>query len=175
MEHPRIIHPKNEAIYNSEKMGKTTLFQSERILVGLNAFQEGQEHKIHALALSVDGINAESPSTQDDGRRVFLTNDFRFGGGFADPQVMLLLEAYHNAMFKNFQQLPVPSSFLVNTDGTIGAIYIGAVVPADLLEDLAHLHDPQQVRQKQALPFAGRWQRPPGTFSRIYLVNHLIE
>ena len=48
MEHPRLIHPSNKAIYNSEKMEKTTLFQSEQMLVGLNAFKEGQEHKIHA-------------------------------------------------------------------------------------------------------------------------------
>jgi quercetin dioxygenase-like cupin family protein len=33
-----------------EKMGKATLFQSERILVGLNAFEPGQEHALHAHA-----------------------------------------------------------------------------------------------------------------------------
>jgi len=48
MAHPRIIIPTEEANYNSEKMGKTTLFESERMLVGLNAFEVGQEHKLHA-------------------------------------------------------------------------------------------------------------------------------
>ena len=48
MDHPRIITPENEASYNSEKMGKATLFQSERMLVGLNCFEAGQEHKLHA-------------------------------------------------------------------------------------------------------------------------------
>ncbi len=48
MDHPRIITPSNEADYNSEKMGKATLFQSERMLVGLNGFEVGQEHKLHA-------------------------------------------------------------------------------------------------------------------------------
>ena len=31
-------------------MGKATLFDSERILVGLNSFEPGQEHKLHAHA-----------------------------------------------------------------------------------------------------------------------------
>jgi mannose-6-phosphate isomerase-like protein (cupin superfamily) len=29
-------------------MGKSALFESERLLVGLNAFEPGQEHKLHA-------------------------------------------------------------------------------------------------------------------------------
>jgi mannose-6-phosphate isomerase-like protein (cupin superfamily) len=29
-------------------MGKATIFQSPRILVGLNCFEPGQEHKLHA-------------------------------------------------------------------------------------------------------------------------------
>ena len=29
-------------------MGKATLYQSDRLLVGLNAFEPGQEHKLHA-------------------------------------------------------------------------------------------------------------------------------
>ena len=31
-------------------MGKTTLFESPRMLVGLNAFEPGQEHALHAHA-----------------------------------------------------------------------------------------------------------------------------
>jgi mannose-6-phosphate isomerase-like protein (cupin superfamily) len=31
-------------------MGKSTIFQSDRLLVGLNAFEPGQEHKLHAHA-----------------------------------------------------------------------------------------------------------------------------
>ncbi len=29
-------------------MGKATLFKSDRIMVGINAFEPGQEHKLHA-------------------------------------------------------------------------------------------------------------------------------
>jgi quercetin dioxygenase-like cupin family protein len=48
IEHPEAIRPEEHAVFNPEKMGKATLFESERILVGLNSFEPGQEHKLHA-------------------------------------------------------------------------------------------------------------------------------
>jgi quercetin dioxygenase-like cupin family protein len=46
--HPEALRPEDSAVFNSEKMGKATIFESERILVGLNAFLPGQEHALHA-------------------------------------------------------------------------------------------------------------------------------
>ena len=48
MDHPQAIRPEDHAVYAQEKMGKSTLFSSDRIMVGLNAFEPGQEHKLHA-------------------------------------------------------------------------------------------------------------------------------
>ena len=48
MDHPETFRPEEHAVYNPEKMGKSTLFASDRILVGLNAFEPNQEHKLHA-------------------------------------------------------------------------------------------------------------------------------
>lgn len=50
MTHPTIIRPAAHAVYSAAKMGKTTLFESPRLLVGLNAFEPGQEHALHAHA-----------------------------------------------------------------------------------------------------------------------------
>lgn len=47
-DHPKPFRPADFAVYDSAKMGKATLFQSERLLVGLNAFEPGQEHHLHA-------------------------------------------------------------------------------------------------------------------------------
>lgn len=38
------------AVYSPQKMGKSTIFESSRLLVGLNAFEPGQEHALHAHA-----------------------------------------------------------------------------------------------------------------------------
>ena len=48
MEHPTPIRPLAHASFRPEKMGKATLFESERLMVGLNCFEPGQEHALHA-------------------------------------------------------------------------------------------------------------------------------
>ena len=50
MTHPSVIRPADHAVYAAGKMGKATLFESARLLVGLNAFEPGQEHQLHAHA-----------------------------------------------------------------------------------------------------------------------------
>ena len=48
MEHPQVIRPGDHADWRADKMGKSTLYQSARLLVGLNAFEPGQSHTLHA-------------------------------------------------------------------------------------------------------------------------------
>ena len=50
MTHPSVIQPSQHAVYSPQKMGKATIFESPRLLVGLNAFEPGQEHALHAHA-----------------------------------------------------------------------------------------------------------------------------
>ena len=50
MNHPSVIKPLEQAVYAPNKMGKSTIFESARLLVGLNAFEPGQEHALHAHA-----------------------------------------------------------------------------------------------------------------------------
>jgi quercetin dioxygenase-like cupin family protein len=48
MEHPVAIHPEEHAVFDAHKMGKATIFRSERMMVGTNGFEPGQEHALHA-------------------------------------------------------------------------------------------------------------------------------
>ena len=48
MDHPTVIQPGRYAQWRPDKMGKATLFESERLLVGLNGFEPGQVHQLHA-------------------------------------------------------------------------------------------------------------------------------
>jgi len=50
MNHPSVIKPADHAVYAANTMGKATIFESARLLVGLNAFEPGQEHALHAHA-----------------------------------------------------------------------------------------------------------------------------
>lgn len=48
IQHPEVFRPESYAVFNAAKMGKSTLFESDRMLVGLNSFEPGQEHALHA-------------------------------------------------------------------------------------------------------------------------------
>jgi quercetin dioxygenase-like cupin family protein len=48
MNHPTRLDPRDLAEYRADKMGKSTIFRSDRLLVGLNAFEPGQEHALHS-------------------------------------------------------------------------------------------------------------------------------
>ena len=69
MTHPSVIHPADHAAYDTSKMGKSTIFESDRLLVGLNAFEPGQEHRLHAHA-GMDKVYSVV-----DGSGVFLLED----------------------------------------------------------------------------------------------------
>ena len=45
-----IFKPAEHAEWRADKMGKRTLFESSRMMVGLNAFEPGQSHALHAHA-----------------------------------------------------------------------------------------------------------------------------
>jgi quercetin dioxygenase-like cupin family protein len=50
MRHPEVIQPSDHAEWRSDKMGKRTIYESGRLLVGTNAFEPGQSHALHAHA-----------------------------------------------------------------------------------------------------------------------------
>ncbi len=50
VKHPHVVRPREIAQWQPDKMGKSTIFESPRLLVGLNAFEPGQSHALHAHA-----------------------------------------------------------------------------------------------------------------------------
>jgi oxalate decarboxylase/phosphoglucose isomerase-like protein (cupin superfamily) len=75
MEHPSAIRPEQHAVFRPDKMGKSTLFSSARMLVGLNCFEPGQEHALHAHA-GMDKLYVV----------VSGTGQFLLEGGPGDPE-----------------------------------------------------------------------------------------
>jgi mannose-6-phosphate isomerase-like protein (cupin superfamily) len=78
MTHPSIVRPADHASYSATKMGKTTIFQSERLLLGVNAFEPGQEHVLHAHA-SMDKVYAVV-----EGQGLFLLDGQELAMGAGD-------------------------------------------------------------------------------------------
>lgn len=68
-EKAQLLDPRALAGWSSEKMAKTTLHRSEHCLVGLNAFEPGQEHALHTHA------DMEKIYVVLEGRGSFLLED----------------------------------------------------------------------------------------------------
>ncbi len=128
----------------------------------------------HVLALSVDGLGEEASSTRQQARDFWQDNGYRFAVGFADDRLIELLLFYHQAMFLDRRPFPVPTSFLIDTDGTVGAVYKGRVTMAELAEDIAHLKDSPEERRARAVPFTGRWQGDPPSVTPTDLARAFV-
>ncbi|MEM7349249.1 MAG: ASPIC/UnbV domain-containing protein [Acidobacteriota bacterium] len=128
----------------------------------------------HVLALSLDGLGEASPTTHDHGRQFWQRHGYRFAAGFADEGLIDLLQGYYKALFLDWRSFVLPTSFLIDTDGTVGAIYRGPVTVAELEEDIARLRDSVEDRRARAVPFAGRWLRQPRTASPTELARAFI-
>ena len=48
MNHPSVVTPSAFAEWRVDKMGKSTIYESSQLLVGLNSFEAGQSHALHS-------------------------------------------------------------------------------------------------------------------------------
>ena len=136
-------------------------------------------HGAHVLALSLDGLG-EDGSTRHHAREFWQDNGYRLAAGLADETLLQLLQIYHQAMFLDRRPFPLPTSFLIDTDGAVGAVYKGPVTVAELDEDIAHLRDSPNDRRARAVPFNGRWQGEPPevtptALARAFVTNDMLS
>jgi quercetin dioxygenase-like cupin family protein len=106
--HPEAIRPEAHAAFNAEKMGKSTIFQSERMMVGLNAFEPGQEHRLHSHE------NLDKVYHVLEGRGLFLLEDREI-----EMQAGLMLVAPEG----------VPHGIRNNSDGRLTVLVVMAPAP----------------------------------------------
>ena len=110
MNHPTAFRPESHAVFNPEKMAKATLYRSDRLLVGLNCFEPGQEHKLHAHA-GMDKLYHVL-----EGKGVFLLEDQELP---MQPGVMLIAPD------------GVPHGIRNHSDGRLCVLAILAPAPSD--------------------------------------------
>jgi len=113
------------------------------------------------LALSVDGLGADSPTGPDDARAYLAERSLDLPAGFADEHLLHVLQTYHDTLYLNRRPLPLPTSFLIDADGSVLAIYKGRVDLATIQDDLAHRDDDLEQQRARATPFSGRWLEAP--------------
>ena len=129
---------------------------------------------LKVVLLSADGRDDLHQSSPADAWKWLKSKKIEFTAGSLTDEAHRRLTAAHRSIFGPDVTLPVPTSFLLDGNGRIAAIYRGPVEIGKVAADVAALKLP--TRAETVLPFRGRWQQPPGepdpTFPLADLVSH---
>ncbi|NCF90917.1 MAG: redoxin domain-containing protein [Verrucomicrobiaceae bacterium] len=110
------------------------------------------------VALSVDHLSGD-PVTRGE---AFLKKiNFPFKHDKATQAQVNAMEVVHRTFVERQQPLPVPTSFLLDAQGRVAAIYKGRVTVETLLSDVALLNARLIVQRDSAVPYPGRWSSRP--------------
>jgi tetratricopeptide (TPR) repeat protein/peroxiredoxin len=122
--------------------------------------QEFRTAGLNVVALNVDGLEAARSVEPDRLSELLRQLEYPFDVGLATARNVDKLELLYFELFGRHVALPVPSSFLIDADGWLAAIYLGPVSVDRLLSDVAQLDAGADSRRDHATPFPGRWHRP---------------
>ncbi len=104
---------------------------------------------VRVLALSLDPEGAGRPPD---------SIGFPFASGIADPLLVDKLELVASTVISRPRPPALPTSILIDADGLLAAIYMGALDVERLLADLPALRTFGERRLRVAIPFPGRRQ-----------------
>jgi thiol-disulfide isomerase/thioredoxin len=130
---------------------------------------------LDVLLLSVDNVGNTEPVAPEQVRALLERQGIPFERGMATPELSSLLDAVQGVIVNRYTPLPVPTSFLLDGEGRLAAIYKGPVTVAQLLADVEALPTPQPEVRNLGVPFAGRWYTGAFPPDVLALPQHLFE
>jgi peroxiredoxin/Tfp pilus assembly protein PilF len=171
-----------------DPMGKVTLVNlwaswCQPCMVELGDFAEHYEslraEGIEVVAISVDGLG-QDPGSRDAARGLAQQSGWPFPIRLATDQAIAQLTAVDNATFYFQLPLPVPTSFLLDRQGHVAAIYKGAISSEQLINDARLLASPPEEFEQAAAFFPGRdglryFQLHPLAFAAAYIEGEYYD
>ena len=138
---------------------------------------------IEVIAMSLDEVDGAGAAS-DASRTVLNTMGFPFATGKATREMGLALNVLHSVLTATGGQLPVPTSFLIDAEGRLAAIYKGPVSMETLMDDVANSSLSPVERFRRSASFPGRLIDDEvlekaivkgDRFARTRLIGHLQE
>ncbi len=130
---------------------------------------------LDVLALSVDSIEDEHQGDPQQILKFIQNMQFPFNVGIASAKLIEQLQILHNSTLISKRPLPVPTSFLIDANGQLAAIYKGPVSIERLLSDVKKLDLDKDALRATALPLPGHWYRKPNSRRLVPYITRLIE
>jgi thiol-disulfide isomerase/thioredoxin len=130
---------------------------------------------LEIYALSVDELDDVDGSGRDAAAELADQLELPFATGVATAPLYRRLEQVHHWPFQRKFPLPVPTTFLLDGDGHLAAVYHGTVAAGELLADARQLAEDENAFRAAALPFAGRWDARPRPQQPIQTAIQLMD
>jgi len=130
---------------------------------------------VDIVALSVDELEGPQGSSAETVQQLIAQIGFPFRFGKADAAAIEKLQMVHDFLFDMHRPLAVPTSFLLDSEGRIIAVYRGQVSVDRLLSDVQQRPTHWDELVYHALPFPGRWHRHGKHLNPYPLMLNLLD
>lgn len=134
----------------------------EELQATARAAEPLRQSSLDVLALNLETAGPDPAVELRPGADVLEQLGWSAGAGWALPSVVEKLELWSRTSYYFDRPLALPASLLVDADNRLVAVYRGAVGPELVLARAAQLGAQAELAGPRGLPFAGRWQEPPG-------------
>jgi tetratricopeptide (TPR) repeat protein len=122
--------------------------------------RELRDQGLELLALSTDGLTASAAGDVEAAKTLLSRTKWPFAAGVATERTVRALTLLdHQAVYRE-RPLPLPTSFLVDSENQVAAIYKGPVSLDELWKDLQLLDAPPERIAAAAFPFPGQTIAP---------------
>ncbi|MCZ6853491.1 MAG: TlpA disulfide reductase family protein, partial [Gammaproteobacteria bacterium] len=135
-----------------------------------------RQQGIDVLALSVDVATQKPRSSPASESKLLAGIAYPFRAGRADQATVEKLQLLHDTLFELRSPLPIPTSFLIDRQGRVTAVYKGVVTVDQLLADKQRLAVKTTQEWRMAtMVFPGRWIMPPRRRHLFNFVSSLAD
>jgi Flp pilus assembly protein TadD/peroxiredoxin len=107
-------------------------------------------------SLNIVAVNVDTANNSAAARSFAAEQRFPFPALFANEEAAGIYNLIYRYLFDRRRDLPIPVSFLLDSNGMIVKVYQGTVAPASLLQDIHSIPKDANDRMQKALPFKGR-------------------
>jgi Flp pilus assembly protein TadD/peroxiredoxin len=134
------------------------------LCLGLLRSLERSRPFLASHGLGIAAMNVDDESEQKTLRSFAAGEDFSFPILLASEDTAGVYNIVHRYLFDRHRDLPLPTSFLIDSTGNIVKVYQGSPSPETVLEDAESAPSTPSERVQRALPFPGMLVRD--TFQR---------